>query len=84
MNFDFSGKGTGEVEISKSEAKIKISGNVDVINGPNKIVYVSCNPSTQARDVNLFGNNGYKACDIQPIDMFPHTPHIESIVTLKK
>ena len=51
---------------------------------PFKIVYVSCNPSTQARDVKLFNESGYKIDDIQPIDMFPHTPHIESIVTLNK
>ena len=51
---------------------------------PDKIIYVSCNPSTQARDVKLFENSNYKVIDIQPIDMFPHTPHIECIITLKK
>jgi len=50
---------------------------------PPKIIYVSCNPSTQARDVKLFIENKYKVFDIQPIDMFPHTPHIECIITLK-
>ena len=47
-----------------------------------KIVYVSCNPSTQARDVNILINNGYSVKNIQPIDMFPHTPHIENITLL--
>lgn len=57
----------------------------DIINlSPSKIIYVSCNPSTQARDVKKFQNNSYNLSDIQPIDMFPHTPHIECIVTLKK
>mgnify|MGYP001181737395 FL=1 len=51
---------------------------------PAKIIYVSCNPSTQARDVKIFIENEYKISDIQPIDMFPHTPHIECIITLKK
>jgi len=51
---------------------------------PSKIIYVSCNPSTQARDIKLFIENKYLVKDIQPLDMFPHTPHIESIITLKK
>ena len=51
---------------------------------PSKIIYVSCNPSTQARDVKIFLEDSYKVSDIQPLDMFPHTPHIECIITLKK
>lgn len=51
---------------------------------PSKIIYVSCNPSTQARDVKIFLEDSYKVSDIQPVDMFPHTPHIECIITLKK
>jgi len=51
---------------------------------PSKIIYVSCNPSTQARDVKIFLEDSYKISDIQPIDMFPHTPHIECIITLNK
>ena len=51
---------------------------------PTKVIYVSCNPSTQARDVKIMIENKYKIIDIQPIDMFPHTPHIECIITLKK
>ena len=47
-----------------------------------KIIYVSCNPSTQARDINILINNGYSVKNIQPIDMFPHTPHIENITLL--
>ena len=49
---------------------------------PHKIIYVSCNPSTQARDINELMNSGYLVDTIQPIDMFPHTPHIESIIKL--
>ena len=50
----------------------------------NKIIYISCNPSTQARDLIEFIDSGYKVKNIIPVDMFPHTPHIESVVTLVK
>ena len=50
---------------------------------PSKIVYVSCNPATQARDIKIFQENKFKVIDLQPIDMFPHTPHIECVATLK-
>ena len=51
---------------------------------PKKIIYVSCNPSTQVRDVNILSEYNFITKNIQPIDMFPHTPHIENIVTLEK
>lgn len=47
-----------------------------------KILYISCNPTTQARDLHLLCNFGYKIDAIQPVDMFPHTWHIENIVVL--
>lgn len=50
---------------------------------PGKIVYVSCNPATQARDLNLLGEV-YKVEKIQPVDMFPHTHHVENVVLLTK
>ena len=49
---------------------------------PKKIIYVSCNPSTLARDVEILNRSNYSVKDIQPVDMFPHTPHIECIVSL--
>ena len=49
---------------------------------PKKIIYVSCNPSTMARDIEILENENYYITDLQPIDMFPHTPHIECISTL--
>ena len=49
-----------------------------------KIIYISCNPATQARDLIDFIDAGYKVINIIPVDMFPHTPHIESIVTLER
>jgi 23S rRNA (uracil1939-C5)-methyltransferase len=50
---------------------------------PSRIVYVSCNPATQARDIALMGEQ-YKIKAIQPLDMFPHTHHVENIVLLEK
>lgn len=58
---------------------------VDVIlkANPEKIVYVSCNPATQARDLQLMNEN-YIVKAVQPVDMFPHTPHVENVVLLEK
>lgn len=47
---------------------------------PERIVYVSCNSATQARDAKLLADGGYLLKIIQPVDMFPHTDHIESVV----
>ena len=51
---------------------------------PNQIIYVSCNPKTQVRDLRYFVDKDYMISYVRPIDMFPHTPHIESIVVLEK
>lgn len=50
---------------------------------PKKIVYVSCNPETQRRDLFELTDNGYEVKIIQPIDMFPHTNHVETVVLLE-
>lgn len=50
---------------------------------PVRIVYVSCNPATQARDIALMSDI-YKVSRIQPVDMFPHTHHVENVVLLDK
>jgi 23S rRNA (uracil1939-C5)-methyltransferase len=49
---------------------------------PKKIVYISCNPSTQARDIKLLCEGGYKLIKLRPVDMFPHTYHIENVALL--
>ena len=55
----------------------------DVIKlNPAKIVYVSCNPTTQVRDIKLLTESGYKLIKMKPVDMFPHTFHIENICLL--
>ncbi|WP_304853832.1 23S rRNA (uracil(1939)-C(5))-methyltransferase RlmD [Adlercreutzia caecimuris] len=51
---------------------------------PERIVYISCNPATQARDVRQLTESGYVVRAIRPVDMFPHTDHVESIVMLEK
>lgn len=48
------------------------------------IIYVSCNPATLARDLKYLHENGFKTKYIQPVDMFPHTYHIESISLIKR
>jgi len=49
---------------------------------PAKIIYVSCNPATLARDLNYLSQSGFSVQKIQPVDMFPHTSHIESVVQI--
>lgn len=51
---------------------------------PNKIVYVSCDPATLARDLAYLVQEGYKVEEVQPVDMFPHTTHCETVVKLVK
>jgi 23S rRNA (uracil1939-C5)-methyltransferase len=51
---------------------------------PKKVVYISCNPVTQARDLKFLVDKGYKVKKIQPVDMFPWTYHVENIVLLEK
>jgi 23S rRNA (uracil1939-C5)-methyltransferase len=51
---------------------------------PEKIVYISCNPETLSRDLFLLKKGGYKAKRIRPVDMFPFTNHLETVVLLEK
>ena len=51
---------------------------------PKKVVYISCNPHTQKRDLEYMVGRGYKVKEIQPVDMFPQTFHVENIVLLEK
>jgi 23S rRNA (uracil1939-C5)-methyltransferase len=51
---------------------------------PRRIVYVSCNPATLARDLKEFAGGGYALAEARPFDMFPHTPHIECVARLER
>ncbi len=51
---------------------------------PERIVYIACDPATQARDVARFCEGGYEVVTVQPVDMFPHTDHIENICLLER
>ena len=51
---------------------------------PRRVVYVSCNPATLARDLKDFAAGGYVPAEIRPFDMFPHTPHIECVARLER
>ena len=51
---------------------------------PDRVVYVSCNPSTLARDLAYLNERGYKCHEIQPVDMFPHSVHVENVAWLSK
>lgn len=59
-----------------------IEASVEV--GADRIVYVSCNPITLAKDIREYSKHGYTVKKIQPVDMFPQTTHIETVVLLKK
>lgn len=51
---------------------------------PEKIIYVSCNPATLARDLGYLVEGGYKVVEVQPVDMFPQTVHVECVVEIQK
>jgi len=52
--------------------------------GPSRVVYVSCNPATQMRDLKSFLEQGYKIESIQPFDLFPQTRHLECVIALSR
>ena len=51
---------------------------------PKKVIYISCNPETQARDLRVLTKNGYRVTKLQPVDMFPYTAHVETVCLLSK
>ncbi len=51
---------------------------------PDRVVYVSCSPRALALDLQQFAAHGYQAKEVQPVDLFPHTPHLEAVVALAR
>lgn len=51
---------------------------------PDRIVYISCGPDTQARDIKVLVKGGYKVMACQPFDLFPHTEHVETVILLSR
>lgn len=51
---------------------------------PSRIIYVSCSPSTLARDLDILAGMGYASRQVQPVDMFPQTPHVENVAIIEK
>ncbi len=63
-----------------TESFIKAS----VQTAPEKIVYISCNPATMARDIKLYQELGYELEKVQPVDLFPQTHHVETVVLMSR
>lgn len=64
--------------LNKNACKYLLESN------PSKIVYVSCDPTTLARDLKMFKDAGFEVNAIQPVDMFPQTYHVETVVLLER
>src|SRR5680860_359572 len=72
----------GDIHHPRGGLAKKVVGRVAAA-APARVVYVSCNPTTMASNLRQFAELGYALQRITPVDMFPHTPHIEAVGLLK-
>ncbi len=97
INFVCADAGRYMVELAKADEKVDVvimdppraGSDINFLKSvvklsPKKVVYVSCNPETLARDLMYLSKNKYKVRKIQPVDMFPHTEHVECCVLLTR
>lgn len=78
-------KKTDVVFVDPPRKGMSQQGIHDIANlNPNKIIYISCNPETLLRDLNIFKEKGYRATYIQPVDMFCHTTSLECVACIEK
>jgi 23S rRNA (uracil1939-C5)-methyltransferase len=61
----------------------KVLRNVAALK-PEKVIYVSCSPQTLSRDLDILAGLGFCTHEIQPVDMFPQTPHVENVALLTR
>lgn len=71
------------VDPPRKGCEVEVLETIESMN-PKRVVYVSCNPSTLARDLKWMTEKGWKVEKVQPVDMFPHSMHVESVVLLTK
>lgn len=84
-NFSQAGKHADVVIVDPPRKGLTGQGIEDIsVIGPDRIIYVSCNPETLARDIRLFEEQGYSPEFVQPVDMFPQTVHVENVCLLTK
>lgn len=77
--------GVDTVIMDPPRAGISKKGLMSILQlGAKRIVYVSCNPATLARDLELITSKRYEVAYVQPVDLFPHTAHVESVVVLNR
>lgn len=93
---DMSGKGVWQ-QLAKRQSKAKVllvdppregmdkrQGIFEYLPKLETVLYISCEPTTWARDIKDFQTNGWMVTEVIPLDMFPHTPHVEILSVLKK
>ncbi|MDQ8200046.1 class I SAM-dependent RNA methyltransferase [Pelagicoccus enzymogenes] len=83
-NIQFAGEDSAVVIDPPRKGSSEAFLNQLIAFGPRSVVYVSCNPATQMRDLQTLLSGGYQIEEIQPFDLFPQTRHLECVVVLKK